>query len=291
MANPLPPQPVLLEFLRIMAPATEDEWETLIPVVRGSVLMQRWYGDLARPAADIDLECFDRGRTGEAASEFEEMLADQEEEERAELTERYGSWGEYESLVDYGKAMGRYSAQSTGPGWRDRGPSPVEFTRTEDNDVPEGTASLWTYGTPGARYFTNYIWHQNGGATGQIQIDFAESGHYKLDDIDTANVTFQAPGGSFEMLSYTPEMLLAAKLSWVLRSLKVDGDSVTWSGEPKDIFDAHLLLTHPVGEDQKIKQDMFEGVNSGGLNAARFQKSLVAVGQEHGLDWAQLDAL
>ena len=73
-------------------------------------------------------------------------------------------------------------------------------------------------------------------------------------------------------------MMLAAKLSWLLRSLnRKNGDNPPdtprWKGDPKDIFDAHLLLTE------------------GKLDAGNFRKSLMAVGAEDRLEWNNIEAI
>jgi uncharacterized protein (TIGR02996 family) len=72
-------------------------------------------------------------------------------------------------------------------------------------------------------------------------------------------------------------MMLAAKLSWLLRSYRrrpCGSASVPeWKGEPKDLYDVHLLLT---------KAD---------LRADVFQKSLMAVGRGDQLDWNNLQAI
>jgi uncharacterized protein (TIGR02996 family) len=73
-------------------------------------------------------------------------------------------------------------------------------------------------------------------------------------------------------------MMLAAKLSWLMRSLtrRIVDDRVgapLWKGEPKDLFDIHLLLTQ------------------GKHSPALFQKSLLAIGANDNLDWRNLEAI
>src|SRR5262249_35312327 len=84
----------------------------------------------------------------------------------------------------------------------------------------------------------------------------------------------------------TPEMLLAAKLSWLLRGFQGWNDPNRvwrgWQGQPKDVFDAHLLLTHP-----RPCTDLFQE----SLDPDLFQRSLLAVGAADDLDWTSLDAL
>ncbi len=73
-------------------------------------------------------------------------------------------------------------------------------------------------------------------------------------------------------------MMLAAKLSWLLRSFRRrhPGRGVNapeWTGEPKDLFDVYLLL---------MQAD---------LRADTFRQSLAAVGNEDRLHWNNLQAL
>ena len=53
--------------------------------------------------------------------------------------------------------------------------------------APKGGVSLWTYGTPGERYFAGWVWHAEGAQTGRLQIDIAAAG-YELADIATAPI-------------------------------------------------------------------------------------------------------
>jgi uncharacterized protein (TIGR02996 family) len=263
----VPPVEVLLEFLRLLRETVSGS--RLVPVLRGSLLLRHCFGDEARPAADIDLECFERPR-------LQPLTA----EEMRYIGPGRGDYGEFESLVDYGKAICRYAAESTQYYRWDRSASrpAVEFQETE---VPEDGSSLWTYGTPGQRYYVGWA---RGRQSGRLHIDIAEAGSYDLADIGVADVELTVhwqgslPGQPFHFPAYTAEMLLAAKLSWLLRSFKwqqCPGDTgpPEWSGEPKDLFDAHLLLT------------------KGKLRANLFEKSLMAVGAEDKLDWNNLTAL
>lgn len=72
-------------------------------------------------------------------------------------------------------------------------------------------------------------------------------------------------------------MMLAAKLSWLLRSFErtaPEGDcNLRWKGEPKDLYDVQLLLTKTE------------------LRADIFRKSLMAIGREDKLDWNNLQAI
>src|SRR5262249_36919926 len=132
--------------------------------------------------ADIDLECFVRPGTS--------PLTEQEQWYGRTL---YGRGGEYESLVDFGKAMWRDAADSTltHPWQPTRARPEIQFHETQ---VPEDGSSLWAYGTPGERYYVGWVWHRRGGITGRLQIDIAEAGSYELTDISVANVQFVAPG-------------------------------------------------------------------------------------------------
>lgn len=264
MSNSHSPQEVLIEFLRLLQQTIEGFEEPLVPVLRGSLLLKHWFGDRARSPGDIDLEC------------FQLQVADDPDESERQGYE-YGLYGEFASLVDFGKAMCRYAADSSRyRSAQSRGRSPgIEFSR--GNDEEDG-ASLWTYGTPGERYHARWTWRAQR-LTGRLQIDIAQPGSYQLDEISVADLRLVAPDGHrFSFPAYTPEMMLAAKLSWLLRSFTrrtLDGSVAApeWSGEPKDLFDIHLLLTR------------------GKVSAEVFQKSLLAVGTQDDLDWNNLEAL
>jgi uncharacterized protein (TIGR02996 family) len=273
------PLDVLQEFHRLLVTTIWGN-ESLIPVLRGSLVMKLWFGDRARPAADIDFECFEGPST-----------LSEEEREELELGETtgYGNYGEFTSLVDFGKAMCRYAAEQTSTyQWSSRVKSLplIEFYHV---DPPEPQISLWVYGTPGERYFTG--WQYNGPpsilpkflqskqvpkviASGLLQIDLAEPGVYRLDQIGTEKISVLSDEGqSVEALTYSRGMMLAAKLSWLMRSCEFTGPPETplrWSGEPKDLFDAHLLIC------------------AGEIDPADLQKSLVAVGSEDDLNWSDL---
>ena len=78
--------------------------------------------------------------------------------------------------------------------------------------------------------------------------------------------------------AYTPEMLLAAKLSWIVRHVRRDTAPerrpfLSFLGEPKDLFDVHLLLT------------------TGRPRPEVFQNALLAVAAEDRLDWQRMDLL
>jgi uncharacterized protein (TIGR02996 family) len=149
---------------------------------------------------------------------------------------------------------------------------PIEFTEVK---VPDDGTSLWEYGTPGERCYTGWVWHARGGAKGVLRVDIAQAGSYDLAYVGVANIELvDANGEQFQVQAYTPEMLLAAKLSWILRGFNwqdVSGD-VKWNGSPKDLFDAHLLVT------------------KGDLRIDEFEKAMLAVAAEDRLDWRTLDA-
>lgn len=242
-----PQEAAFLEFLRYLGETAQDR-EPVILILRGSLLLRQWFGERARPAADIDLECFERVRGGRG--------------------------NRFPSLIDHARGLCCFATE--GAAGANRGAAP--FVEFHDIDPPEDGHSLWDYGTPGQRFYAG--WTRNGGEgqTGQIQIDLAESGSYDLNEISVADVHLSSlDGRTFRFPSYTPEMMLAAKLSWLLRScrrLAPGGESAfEWKGEPKDLYDVHLLLT---------KTD---------LRADVFQKSLLAVGREDRLEWNNLQAL
>lgn len=248
-----PPQEVLLEFVRLLNQTVLEYEETLVPVLRGSLLLRHWFGDHARRAADLDLECFERAEPPE---------------------DGIGPYDEYQSLVDNGKAMCRYAAETSELSRNTEGNI---FFRESNAPGAEG-ASLWAYGTPGERYFAGWVMRGHPLRSGLLQIDIAESDSYTLDDISIADIELGEGADRVACPAYTPEMLLAAKLSWLMRSLTrrtVNGNIAAprWHGELKDLFDTHLLLKRAE------------------LDAASFQKSLLALGAECDLEWSRLAVL
>jgi uncharacterized protein (TIGR02996 family) len=238
MSPSLLTETVFIEFLRNLS-ETVHAAEPVVLILRGSVLLRHWFGERARPAADIDLECFERIR---------------------------GARGDrFTSVVDHGPALCAYAAES----WERR---QIAFV---DSDAA-GDQSLWNYGSPGERFFAGWVWSDRG-ESGQFQIDIAQAGSYDLKEIGIADVSLTAlDGHTFRFPAYTPEMMLAAKLSWLMRSLtQAKGANRVNAplGEPKDLFDVHLLLT---------KSD---------LNADAFRKSLLAVGADDALAWNDLEAV
>lgn len=265
------PHHILVDFLRSLAymlsweddPKSYDEdervGETPAIVLRGSILMQHWFGAIARPAHDVDLESFPCGPVAKLPTD--------------RSSTSFGFYGEYDGPIDYAKAMCRYSGDLFHYGstnWQSR----AEFFAVEP---PNGGTSLWTYGTPGERYFAGWRY---GGEEGTLQIDIAQPDNYRFNDLHIKNETLQLPGFSpFQLHCYSQETMLAAKLSWVLRGLSKRSDQdgrswvPKWSGEFKDIFDLHVLLTYGV------------------LSASHFQKSLLGFCKSDDINWDSLDVL
>ncbi|MEL6179179.1 MAG: nucleotidyl transferase AbiEii/AbiGii toxin family protein [Myxococcota bacterium] len=262
----------MIDFLHCLTDLLEPDGSGhmgMQPVLRGSILMRHWFGEQARQAHDIDLECFPA------------PWGSPEDGYRA-----YN--GVYASLVDMGKAMCRYTAYDNS--------STVTYWGYDDEGPIDGRVSLWTYGTPGERYYTAWNWNAEQ-LQGVLQLDLAEPGSYALDDIETCMITFPSPlaayrvqdaelngrpsglripatAPSFTMRCYRQEMMLAAKLSWLLRGLVCrPGHTPQWSGEPKDLFDVHLLLT------------------CGDLHPETFQKCMNAVCVDDTIHWSSLDGL
>lgn len=255
--TPPPPVEVLVEFLRDVVGSGADDYHGFVPVLRGSLLMHRWFGGRARPPADIDLECFDRPVTLDPGDDPEEF-------ERPAGT--YGRHGEFGSRVDLGKAMCRI-AVNHGYYGRERAASGIAFDHV--GEPPADGASLWVYGTPGTRYYAGWSWAAHPDLSGRLQIDLAEPGPYALEDLGIADEAFAAPGGvEFRIPAYSREAMLAAKVSWLVRGARRDEAGVTWAGEPKDLFDAHLILT--AGDD--LRPDVF-------------RRAMLAVGGADGLAW------
>jgi uncharacterized protein (TIGR02996 family) len=245
MSQSLPLETVFVEFLRNLSLIVQAD-EPVVLVLRGSMLLRHWFGERARPAADIDLECFERVR-GARGSRFT-------------------------SLVDHGRGLCCYATELSAS-------CEIEFVET---DAPNDGQSLWEYGMPGERFYIGWVWsHRSnqGGQSGRLQIDIAESGSYDLKELGVTDISLTATDGdTFRIPAYAPETMLAAKLSWLVRSLKRwrnddQVDAPSWKGESKDLFDVYLLLTQA------------------DLRADLFRQSLLAIGAEDKLEWNNLEAI
>jgi hypothetical protein len=254
MSAPPPPPEVLVEFLHAVNRITRDWGDGFAPALRGSLLLHHWYGKRARPPADVDLECF----TTEVERDYdeddpEEMFPHPGEEHGyyGPVEGRFGAGGEFVSRIDLGKAMCRYAVSSSNyrrPG----GECGISFQ--PDDSPPDDGTSLWVYGTPGKRYYAAWTWSGHRPYSGRVQLDLATPGPYTREDLGVTHETFTAPGDvRFETAAYSREAMLAAKVSWLVRSLaRGKKGQVVWSGEPKDLFDAHLLAS-----DTSLKADVF----------------------------------
>ena len=238
--DPAPPAEVLVEFLHALQ-QTIDPYYKIVPVLRGSTLMKRWFGEAARPAADIDLEWFQEPGWG----------------------------GRFASPLEHARSLCMFAVG-------DHRGSPIRFD--PDIPVPSDGVSLWDYDTPGVRCYTGWTWTDRH-LRGVLQIDIAQAGSYDLAGV--APETIELPrewGKPARLLAYSPEMLLAAKLSWIVRHVQRNttpegSHFLAVLGEPKDLFDTHLLLTE------------------GRLRPEVFQNALLAVAVEDKLDWIQVDIL
>jgi uncharacterized protein (TIGR02996 family) len=261
----------LFDFLHAVSRLVAEWDEGLVPVLRGSLLLHHWYGRKARPPADLDIECFDRPDIErEYDTDEEPDFGDDEFYGPAEG--RFGQWGNFVSRIDLGKAMCRYAAGSARyerPG----GDIGIRFGGVEA--PPADGSSLWVYGTPGKRYYTAWEWPGHRPASGRLQLDLATPGPYTPDEIGVAEEAFLAPGEvDFRARAYSKEAMLAAKLSWVIRSfVRAGGGRVAWVGEPKDLFDAHLIVS-----DEGLRPDVF-------------RRAMLAIGAADGLNWNALDVL
>jgi uncharacterized protein (TIGR02996 family) len=184
----------------------------------------------------------------------------------------FGRHGEFFSRVDLGKAMCRYAA-SMANYRRPGGDAGILFQDYED-ELPPEEASLWVYGTPGQRYFAQWIANAFRPNHGNLQIDLSTPGPYTPDDLDVTRHSFTAVGNqTFDMRAYSREAMLATKVSWLMRSLARTDAGLSWTGQPKDLFDAHLLATDPT------------------LRPEVFQRALLAFGASDQLQWNSLENL
>lgn len=232
-----PPPEVIAEFLFGLQGVVTD-YDKLVPVLRGSTLMHRWFGSNARPAADVDLEWFAMPGWG----------------------------GRYPTPLDHARTLCMFSLYEA-----DDSP---QIIFDEDIPVPPDGANLWEYGSPGARCYSGWGWGARASG-GVLQIDIAQPNFYDLGSISTEFIELpRASTGFARVRAYTREMLLAAKLSWILRHTIVPSGAsgvVRFTGEPKDVFDAYLLVAE------------------GKLRPELFHYSLMAVAIEDQLSWSQLE--
>jgi uncharacterized protein (TIGR02996 family) len=265
-STPPPPTEVLVEFLHSLIRLVREWDEGLIPVLRGSLLLYRWYGDRARPPADIDLECFDRPNLEREFDPDEPPYVPENGEFYGPVEGRFGLYGEYVSRVDLGKAMCRYAV-------RDSEYQGRRIVFRDDEAPPSDGRSLWVYGTPGKRYYALWEWRQVA-ASGRLQLDLATPGPYTPEEIGVSDQTFISPDHeTFPAPAYSREAMLAAKVSWLMRSFTRSDDGVAWTGEPKDLFDAHLLAA-----DTALRPEVF-------------RRAMLAIGAGDALNWNSLDVL
>lgn len=285
MSAPLPPPDVLAEFLFAVSRLAREWDEGFVPVLRGSLLLRHWYGNRARPAADIDIECFNRpGVVREVDPEeepdqpeegFYDLEVEPYQPERefyGPVEGRFGQWGNFVSRIDLGKAMCRYGAGAAG--YRRPG-GDVGIRFGDEESPPADGASLWVYGTPGRRYYATWEWPEHAPDAGRLQIDFSTPGDYTPADLGVTDETFVAPGNvPFAVAAYSREAMLATKVSWLVRGFqRTESGRSEWAGEPKDLFDAHLLAGDP------------------GLRPDVFRRAMLHIGAADGLDWTALDNL
>lgn len=238
---PAPPMEVFAEFLEGLN-VTITPYDHITPVLRGSVLMSHWFGELARPAADLDLEWF-------ASSD-----------RPARST----------SPIEHARRLCMFAVSDQEPG------SNIEFD--SDAPIPGDGTSLWDYSTPGVRCYSGWTWEDRN-LRGILQVDVAQAGSYGLDGIAPEPVELKRASGELVSFpAYSKEMLLSAKLSWIFRSLQRETLSsgtevLVFSGEPKDLFDAYLLVTRAQ------------------LRADVFQNAFLCVAMEDNLDWQDVELL
>lgn len=231
---------VMIEFIGALEELV-SVYDHIVPVLRGSVLMRHWFGARARPAADIDLEWFPL--PGWTAQRHATPLL-------------------------HARNLCLFAAG-------DHFNPPIVFD--EMLPVPGDGVNLWDYETPGVRCYTGWTWTDRR-LSGELQIDLATPASYDLPSIPAETAEFTRMSGAVaQVRAYTPEMLLAAKLSWIVRHVLCKptlhaGDQLAFFGEPKDLFDAHLLVT-----EKQLRPEIF-------------QQALLSIVLEDRLDWNQLEA-
>lgn len=232
-----PPFEVIAEFLGNLQNVC-NPYDRLTPVLRGSTLMRHWFGSRARPAADLDLEWFPDA-----------------------------SWtaGRYATPIVHARCLCMLAVLDSDDS--------VQPVFDPDLPVPSDGTNLWDYATPGLRLYSGWYWTDRN-LGGCLQIDVAQPGLVDLDSITTNFVKLPRPTeGTARIRAYTPEMLLASKLSWIIRDTHFDAteSKVNFVGQPKDLFDAYLLVTE------------------GKLRGNVFNQSLMAVVFEDRLSWQQVE--
>jgi hypothetical protein len=236
--RPAPPIEVPVAFLRALD-ETVTPYDGIVPVLRGSMLMNRWFGDAARPVVDVDLEWFPKPTFA----------------------------NRHVSAIEMAHRLSMFAVGNVYD-------SPIAFDANAP--VPADGVSLWEYETPGVRCYSGWTWAERN-LTGLLQVDLAVAGSYDLSGVVIEPIELRLPWGEpAQILAYAPEMLLAAKLSWIVRHLERDAAAdgsglVTFLGEPKDLFDAHLLLT------------------KGNLRPDVFGNAWLAVALEDKLEWRRID--
>ncbi|MGL6075577.1 MAG: nucleotidyl transferase AbiEii/AbiGii toxin family protein [Fimbriiglobus sp.] len=230
MADPHVTHRVMMEFLRCVS-GIVDVRESFFPALRGSLLLQHWYPEKARPAGDIDFEVFAAPNSAERIVSLTKMLCCE---------------GLRNSTIHFEDPFGSH------------------------NNHPE---SLWSYGTPGERFYAN--WRTPAGETGRLQIDIAHHAAYTAEEAELKTETFtDRTGNTFTLPAYSRETMLAAKVSWLMRGFRRNtSESFNWVGEPKDLYDAYLLAHDKT------------------LNAKRFQAVLAVMGRTDELYFPWLDYL
>ena len=242
-------------FLRYLAEVTV-QWSLHdshpLPVLRGSLLMRHWFGEHAREAKDVDLELFDPNVT---------IRSRAQPIDRRNIVVR-PSW-----LIEMTRlALTEADGNSTPP-----------FLETH-------AESIWQYGTPGGRFVFDH-----GDTLEALEVDLASQGPYMWDELGLKTLEFTGPSvlqadelGPTEMdpaptiLAYSPELMTAAKLSWVLRSfqfLNRAAGHLRLSAQPKDVFDLHLLLSR------------------GQLAAEQLEQAICLVTHEEDVSWDAIDWL
>lgn len=153
--------------------------------------------------------------------------------------------GRFASPIEHARALYMFSA--TDHSYR-QSSSPIVFQETQ---TPGGNVRAFGIGTMALRDFAvmQDRLPEDHRLRGIQQIDAALAGSYGLMGIATETIEIpRASGEPIKFRGYSREMLLAAKLSWIVRNIRRETrldarDVLAFSGEPKDFYDAHLLVT------------------------------------------------